>query len=136
MGNGIKKLTLFGLLLLSLAGCKTFEQTLMEKGYRELKGEELKNMISGNTEESSTGSFYFHSADGKFSGVSGSNGRQNSGTWKINENGRICRNWNNPYVPSGCSTIYYDDKTKDIQWYDTDGLWYGTKFHPGNPKKY
>ena len=104
----MKKLMLLGLLILSLTGCKTMEQTLMEKGYRELKGEELKKMISGNTEESSMGSFYYYSPDGKFSGVGGS-GRKNDGTWKISEDGKFCRVRNNPNIPSGCATLYYDD---------------------------
>ncbi len=125
------------LLVLGLVGCKTVEQGLVEKGYREIKGAELKAMISGNTEESSSGSFYFHAEDGSFRGKSGQSGRFQKGEWWMNEEGQVCRRWeNNRYVPTGCSKLLIDDKTGDIQWYDTDGKWYGTKFHKGNVKGY
>jgi len=121
---------------LSLFACKSRQQVLVETGYRELKGEELRTMISGNTEQSDTGSYYYHAPDGNFSGVSGQSKNYNTGTWRMNEEGKICRNWdNNMWVPAGCSTIYINDATKDIQWLDTDGRWYGTKFHAGKVTK-
>lgn len=129
----------FMLLLIAfcLTGFTTSEESLLGKGYRELKGEELRKVIADNTEESSTGSFYYHTSNGKFVGVSGRSGRRNSGTWKINDEGRICRDWdNNRYIENGCSKIFIDDKSQDIQWYDADGLWYGTKMHSGNIKNY
>ncbi len=133
----MKKIFVAMLLALGLFGGNALAQDYAEKGYRELKGEELKAMLSGNTEESSTGSFYFHDVDGTFRGKSGQSGRFNQGEWWMNEEGRVCRNWiGNKYVPRGCSKIYMDDKTGDIQWYDTDGKWYGTKFHKGNVKGY
>lgn len=140
----MKKLLVFLALMMSLVGCKTpqqgmleREQTMAEKGYRELKGEELKSMLSGNTEESSTGSYYYHAPDGTFKGKSGQSGRYNSGSWRMNEDGRVCRSWaNNQWVPTGCSAIFINDKSGDIQWYDTDSKWYGTKFHKGNIKGY
>lgn len=132
----MKKSVLLLLMIFCLLACKSRQQVLVETGYRELKGEELRTMISGNTEQSSTGSYYYHAANGTFSGFSGQSGNYNVGTWKINEEGRICRVWsNNMWVPPGCSILYINDTTKDIQWLDTDGKWYGTKFHPGKVTK-
>jgi len=140
----MKKMIILLVLIMSLLGCKTpqqgmldREQTMVEKGYRELKGDELKSMISGNTEQSSTGSYFYHSPDGTFKGVSGQSGKSNSGTWWMGDDGRVCRDWgNNKWVPKGCSAIFINDKTGDIQWYDTDGRWYRTTFHKGNIKGY
>lgn len=112
------------------------EQKLIKEGYRELKGEELRNMISGNTEHSGTGSYFYHSPEGTFKGKSGQSGKFFSGTWMINADGKICRNWNSQYVATGCSTLYINDNSKDIQWLDTDGRWYDTKFITGNFKMY
>lgn len=112
------------------------EQALLDKGYKEVKGEELRTLISGNTEESDTRSFYYHAPDGTFKGRSGVSGKFFSGKWMINEEGRICREWNTSYIVSGCGSIFLDEKTGDLQWYDADKKWYGTKIHPGNYKKY
>jgi len=112
------------------------EQELLEKGYRELKGEELRTMVSGNTEESSTGSFYYHTSAGTIKGKSGRSGKYFTGNWKMNSEGKLCRMWTNQYITSGCGILFINDETKDIQWLDADGKWYGTKFHTGNIKDY
>jgi hypothetical protein len=131
----MKILLVFLVLMLGMAGCGSIEKKMEDKGYRELRGEELKNMVSGNTEQSSTNSYYYHAPDGTFRGVSGRTGNSNSGTWWMNGEGRLCRDWaSNQWVPRGCSKIFIDEKTGDIQWYDTDGKWYPTQFHKGNIK--
>lgn len=117
----MKKLGLFAVMVvLILTGCKTFEQGLLETGYRQLKGEELKKTFIGKTDYTSAGENWHYSEDGKISGVSKS-GRSIDGKWKMNDAGTICINWNDQYLPSGCSKYYINDKSGEIVWLEPDG---------------
>lgn len=132
----MKKLMLLGVLILSLFGCKTMEQMYVEDGYRELKGEELKQMLVGNTEVSNGISYYFHDQDGTFYGTS-SRGNRRSGAWNFEKDGRLYRKWNDSLPPgSGISKIFIHDKNNRIEWIDPDGQSYSTTFLNGNPKKF
>ncbi len=122
-------------LLLCLTGCKTFEQNLVEKGFRNLQGDELSSTFAGNTDFTSSGEYWYYSEDGKIVGISKS-GRSVDGKWKLNDKGTICINWNDQYLPSGCSKYFINDNTKEIVWLEPDGQNSKVNIQTGNPKNF
>ncbi|TLM64756.1 MAG: hypothetical protein FDZ69_11415 [Deltaproteobacteria bacterium] len=120
---------------LLLPGCKTFEQGLMEQGYRRLQGEELIRTFVGNTDYTSSGEYWYYREDGKISGTSKS-GRSIDGKWKVNEGGTICIDWNDQYLPSGCSKYFVNDETGEVVWLEPDGQNSRANIQPGNPRNF
>lgn len=131
----VKKLILFPLLMLAMFGCKTIEQNLVEQGFRELKADEIRTRYIGNTDSTSAGEFWYYSSDGRVTGRSKS-GRSVTGTWRFNEEGKLCISWNDIYLPSGCSKFLLNDKTAEIIWLEPDGQTATSKLLPGNPKNF
>lgn len=118
-----------------LSGCKTIEQGLIEKGYRNLNGGELTKAFVGNTDFTSSGEYWYYGEDGRIVGISKS-GRNIDGKWKMNNKGTICIDWNDAYLPSGCSKYFINDQTKEIVWLEPDGQNSKADIQPGNPKNF
>ena len=132
----MKKLILFMVFTsISLAGCKTFEQSLIEKGYRNLHGDELTKTFVGNTDFTSSGEYWYYGEDGRIVGISKS-GRDIDGKWTLNDAGTICIDWDDVYLPSGCSKYFINDQTKEIVWLEPDGQNSKTDIKKGNPKNF
>lgn len=122
----MKKLMLLGLFILSLAGCKTMEQMYVEDGYRELRGEELKAKVAGNTVDAGRWKDTY-TADGKMTG-SGPSGSY-SGTWQIEATGKLCIKSSNQYI-NGCTSVFFKDSSGSIEWIEADGKAYSVKIAP------
>ncbi|MDD2366106.1 MAG: hypothetical protein PHN84_08080 [Desulfuromonadaceae bacterium] len=108
-----------------LTGCKTVQEYMIADGYRELRGDELKKLVIGNSVESSTGWKDNFKADGIFTGNSPRYSYK--GSWSFSEDGQLCIIKNHPYVPNGCTMVFKNDKTGDIVWYEADNNSYNVK---------
>lgn len=131
-------LVLFAALTLCLGACKTFEQTLQDTGGMQLSANEVKQIVAGNTITTNRGETYFFNTNGTVSGRGMSSGK-NVGKWNISADGKLCTsNWNNQYVPSSCSKIYYDARSQEKRVLDDSGeLFYTiTNVVPGNPNNF
>ncbi len=100
-------------------GCKTTEQHYEEKGYTEVLGQELKQLISGK-KISSESWVAQYSPDGKMSGeVLGKNISFN-GTWEIGESGKLCVVSQNTYT-NGCKRILLRNADGRVVWISNSG---------------
>ena len=112
-----------------LTGCKTVQEYMIADGYRELRGDELKQLVIGNSVKSSTGWKDTFKADGIFSGNSPRSGSY-KGSWSFSKDGQLCIIKNHPYVPNGCTLVFKNDKTGEIKWYEADNNSYSVEIIP------
>lgn len=112
-----------------LSGCKTVEEYYIEDGYRELKGEELRQKVTDTiVSTTSSGWIDSYSSDGKMSGTS-SRGLGYAGTWEINKNGKLCISSSNNYI-NGCASVFLRENDGSIEWLEPDGRSYSVTIKP------
>lgn len=112
-----------------LTGCKTIQESMIADGYRELKGDELKKLVIGNSVKSSTGWKDTFKTDGVFSGNSPRSGSY-QGSWSFSNDGQLCIIKNHPTVPNGCTMVFINDKTGKIEWFEADSRSYSVEIMP------
>jgi len=136
--TGFLNLALLVTLALSTGACKTFEQSMQDTGGMQLSANEVKQIVAGNTMTTSRGETYFFNSNGTVSGRGQASGK-NVGKWNITTDGKLCTSsWNNQYVPSSCSKVYYDARSQEKRVVDDSGeLFYTiTNVVPGNPNNF
>jgi hypothetical protein len=108
-----KLLLAFVAAALSLAGCKTTEEAMMEKSIAAMTGPEIVAALDGNTIYQTGDGWKWwgrYTADGKMRGYSEWNGESETadGVWEIDGQGRFCRDWENDWGgrERGCRAWY------------------------------
>ena len=135
----IKKQTLIIAVVLSLAACKTAEESLKEAGNKPLNSAQVTQTVTGNTlvgtsYRTGNGFKSYYNKNGTVKIVI-DNGRKDAGTWKIGKGGTLCTKYS--WIRKGaeyCRRIY--KVGKEYQSVQLDGA-EGSKYRvvKGNPSK-
>jgi hypothetical protein len=115
------KVLVFALAAFAVAGCQQgpTQKEMAEKGKKPLNASQMRSVLSGNTLQgtgdnpNATWTTYFAS-DGTARGEANwpGGGNQDSGKWKVKENGQFCtRGWSTWDTAGGCHTVYRDGET-------------------------
>lgn len=130
----MRKIAIVLLAGMTLVGCKTAEQALVEAGRTPLKAEQLKSLFVGNTINGQSATFTFSafvSPDGTTRGTN-TRGSTNSGTWKI-VGDTVCLEWKDPRWTNACSK-YFEDKGEYVKVLPDGSEHYRFTIEKGNPK--
>ena len=135
----VKKQMLIIAVVLSLAACKTTEESLKEAGNKPLSSAQVTKTLAGNTLEGTsarTGSGFksYYNKNGTVK-ILIDNGREDAGTWKVGKDGALCTKYS--WIRKGaeyCRRIY--KVGKEYQAVQLDGT-AGTKYRlvKRNPSK-
>ena len=137
------KITAFALLALLFAGCiKTDKEQALANGAEPLSKQEALELFTGNTlvgiiPQYSMKYVVYYDADGRISGqISGPVKDDARGTWRVNDQGQVCSDWNKESWRNSpaCNTYYREgDEYKVFQ--DKGGISSVAKIEKGNSKK-